>query len=312
MEESTSYERTHIQPPRQDAGLLRQHLQGGPPGPETAVEDTEDLETPRPQDHGDLHKRLGSDLYSIQGSVRSSRGPSQSVFAMAPHLATPLAGSYGTSYGTVRSIIDVGSIRHIGDLWQEQQDAISSVPDGERAPLLVKEVEQDGEMILVVEGQSTLPQTVFNSTNTLIGIGLLSLPLGIKYAGWICGIAFLTFAGLITSYTAKCLAKCMDADKRLVTFADLAFTSFGHNARIFTAILFTLELLAATVALVILFGDTLDLLIPGVGVTQWKVLCGLVLIPLQFMPLRLLSFTSILGIFSTLSSKSQSHCSMRY
>jgi vesicular inhibitory amino acid transporter len=29
---------------------------------------------------------------------------------------------------------------------------------------LVKEVEQDGKIVLAVEGQSTLPQTVFNST----------------------------------------------------------------------------------------------------------------------------------------------------
>lgn len=296
-EESTSYERTSILPTQQHTGLLRQHLEGSSPGPETAVEDWDDGETPRPLNN-DKHRRLGSDLHSVQGSVRS-----QSIFAIAPHLATPLAGSFGTSYGTLRSSLNESSMRHAGDLWQNQQETGASVPDGERGPLLVKEVEQDGEIILVVEGQSTFPQTVFNSTNTLIGIGLLSLPLGVRYAGWICGIAFLTFAGVITAYTANCLAKCMDADKRLVTFADLAFASFGHNARIFTAVLFTLELLAATVALVILFGDTLDLLIPGVGVTQWKVLCGLFLIPLQFVPLRLLSFTSILGIFSTLSSK---------
>ena len=29
--------------------------------------------------------------------------------------------------------------------------------------MLVKEIEQDGEFVLAVEGQSTLPQTIFNS-----------------------------------------------------------------------------------------------------------------------------------------------------
>ena len=193
-------------------------------------------------------------------------------------------------------------MRHAADLWREQQESGAAPPDGQRPPLLVKEVEQDGEIILVVEGQSTLPQTIFNCTNTLIGIGLLSLPLGLKYAGWIIGIAFLTASAVVTAYTARLLAKCMDADKRLVTFADLAFISFGQKARIFTGFLFTLELLAASVALLIIFSDTLDLLVPGVGVTQWKVLCGLLLIPLHFLPLRFLSFTSVLGIFSTLSS----------
>lgn len=308
-----NYARADVEDARlPQTSLLRQHLEGTPPSHEQAVEDWDEGETPRPLGSGDKHNRLGSDLYSVQGSVRGSiagsryesvRGHSSSIFAGAPHLATPLIGSYGTTYGTLRSTLNESSMRHAGDLWRDQQETGASAPDGERAPLLVKEVEQDGEVILVVEGQSTLPQTVFNSTNTLIGVGLLSLPLGIRYAGWICGLGFLTLAALVTNYTAKILAKCMDADKRLVTFADLAFISFGQNARYATGVLFTLELLAASVALVILFADTLDLLIPGVGVLEWKLLCGILLIPLQFLPLRLLSFTSVLGIVSTLSSK---------
>jgi len=62
-----------------------------------------------------------------------------------------------------------------------------------------------------------------------------------------------------------------------------------------------LELLAACVALIVLFADTLNLLIPGVGLLEWKILCGLFLIPLNFAPLRLLSFSSVVGIFSCFS-----------
>jgi vesicular inhibitory amino acid transporter len=192
-------------------------------------------------------------------------------------------------------------MEHAGQLWKQQQE--SAKGEGDREPILVKEVEQDGKVVLVVAGQSTLPQTIFNSTNVLIGVGLLSLPMGIKYAGWICGMVFLALSALVTAYTAKILAKCMDVDASLITFADLAFVSYGQRARIATSVLFTLELLAACVALVVLFADTLDALIPGVGVTEWKVLCGLLLIPLNFAPLRLLSFSSVVGIFSTLCSK---------
>jgi vesicular inhibitory amino acid transporter len=116
-------------------------------------------------------------------------------------------------------------------------------------------------------------------------------------------MTFLILAAIITAYTAKLLAKCLDVDASLITFADLAFITYGHKARIVTGILFMLELLAANVALVILFADTLDLLIPGVGVTEWKVVCGILMIPLNFVPLRLLSFTSVLGIFSCFCSK---------
>lgn len=66
--------------------------------------------------------------------------------------------------------------------------------------------------------------------------------------------------------------------------------------------LFIVELVAACVALFILFGDTLHLLIPDIGTNEWKILCGLILVPLMFAPLRHLSFTSVLGIISCFSS----------
>jgi vesicular inhibitory amino acid transporter len=245
-------------------------------------------------------QRNGSGISSMQNSMRA-RG--ESIFAIAPHLATPLAGSYGTSYGTLHSTMNESSMAHAGHLWREQQATVHTSKD-DRPPLIVKEIEQDGKVMLVVEGQSTLPQTIFNSTNVLIGVGLLSLPLGIKYAGWICGMVFLALSAAVTAYTAKLLAKCMDVDPSLITFADLAFISYGQKARIATSVLFTIELMAACVALVVLFADTLNLLIPGVGVTEWKILCGFLLIPLQFAPLRMLSFSSVIGIFSCFSSKS--------
>jgi vesicular inhibitory amino acid transporter len=284
--------------------LLRAHLEASS-SPENAIDDESaaldaesDPTTPRHLNQRESEsKRLGGDMTSMQDSVRGSN----SIFAIAPHLATPLSGSYGTSYGTLRSSMNESSMEHAGQLWKQQQE--SAKGEGDREPILVKEVEQDGKVVLVVAGQSTLPQTIFNSTNVLIGVGLLSLPMGIKYAGWICGMVFLALSALVTAYTAKILAKCMDVDASLITFADLAFVSYGQRARIATSVLFTLELLAACVALVVLFADTLDALIPGVGVTEWKVLCGLLLIPLNFAPLRLLSFSSVVGIFSTLCSK---------
>lgn len=143
------------------------------------------------------------------------------------------------------------------------------------------------------------------SCSVLIGVGLLSLPMGIKYAGWLCGMVALFVCAAVTAWTAKLLAKCMDLDPSLITFSDLAFISFGRNARIATSILFTLELLAACVALIVLFSDSLHLLFPGfLSLTGWKTFCAFLLIPLNFLPLRLLSFTSIIGIFSCMSSKS--------
>ncbi|KAF4633213.1 hypothetical protein G7Y89_g4909 [Cudoniella acicularis] len=277
--------------------LLRAHLEASR-SPEEAIDDesiapeNETIPT-RPLQHNDsVGKRLGSEFASGPGSFGR-----QSIFAIAPHLATPLAGSYGTSYGTIHSTLNESSMHRAAELWRQQQAAATAhTTEGDRQPLIVKEVEQDGRVVYVVTGQSTLPQTIFNSTNVLIGVGLLSLPMGIKYAGWLCGMGFLFLSAVVTAYTARLLAKCMDVDTSLITFADLAFVSYGQKARIATSVLFTLELLAACVALIVLFADTLDLLIPGVGVTEWKILCGLLLIPLNFAPLRILSFSSVIVV----------------
>jgi len=227
-----------------------------------------------------------------------------SIFNIEPSLASPFGGSYGTMYGSLASHVTDTSMRHAARLFTEQQVKGVSEPDGRREPLMVKQVEEEGKTYNVVVGQSTLPQTIFNSVNVLVGVGLLSLPLAFKYSGWIVGCLFFTFSVVCTQYSAKLLAKCLDVDSSLITFADLAYVSFGHSARIATSILFSLELIAANVALVILFGDSLDALIPGLGILGWKVICCIVLIPLSFLPLRLLSFTSILGILCCIGSKS--------
>ncbi|KAJ0164306.1 Vacuolar amino acid transporter 1 [Colletotrichum tanaceti] len=307
--EALDYSRSHVESgshPR--TSLLRQHLEATPEtGPSTShqngssaslVDDVTVQNDFRDRERKAVEAEMSGAVYS-GSSFGSGRRPSQSIFAVPPHLATPpLAGSYSSyrTYGTIEDV-DSPSMAQAGELWRQQQEAGGNVPDGENMPILVKEVEQDGKIILTVEGQSTLPQTIFNSINVLIGVGLLSLPMGIKYAGWICGMTILAGSAAVTAYTAKLLAKCMDLDASLITFSDLAYISYGRNARIATSILFTLELLAACVALIVLFADSLTLLFPGfLSVNTWKLICSVIMIPLNFLPLRLLSFTSVIGI----------------
>ncbi|CCF37756.1 transmembrane amino acid transporter [Colletotrichum higginsianum] len=307
--EALDYSRSHVESgshPR--TSLLRQHLEATPEtGPSTShqngssaslVDDGSVQNDFRDRERKAVEAEMSGAVYS-GSSFGSGRRPSQSIFAVPPHLATPpLVGSYSSyrTYGTIEDV-DSPSMAQAGELWRQQQEAGGNVPDGENMPILVKEVEQDGKIILTVEGQSTLPQTIFNSINVLIGVGLLSLPMGIKYAGWICGMTILAGSAAVTAYTAKLLAKCMDLDASLITFSDLAYISYGRNARIATSILFTLELLAACVALIVLFADSLTLLFPGfLSVNTWKLICSVIMIPLNFLPLRLLSFTSVIGI----------------
>ncbi|OJD10701.1 hypothetical protein AJ78_08361 [Emergomyces pasteurianus Ep9510] len=238
-----------------------------------------------------------------EGTVQFGRPHVDGEFDVSTR-TTPLLGrSYEASYGTtVSSRISESARLHAAQLHREHQfieaDAAAVETDSEREPLVVKRIQhEDGSKETIIVGQSTVPQTIFNSVNVLIGIGLLSLPLGLKYAGWLIGIPLLTFSAVATAYTARILAKCMDVDPTLVTYADLAYISFGPQARIITSLLFCLELMGACVALVVLFADSIDALVPGLGTLRWKLICGAILIPMNFVPLRLLSLSSILGIF---------------
>jgi len=243
----------------------------------------------------------GSETVRHRPSNPRIRG--DSIFQIEPSLASPFGGMYGGTYGSLASRVNESSIRHAGELFMRQQAAGGSDPDKEREPLLVKQVQTDeGKTVNVVVGQSTIYQTIFNSVNVLIGVGMLALPLAIAYSGWIIGLGFFAAAAITTQYTAKLLAKCLDVDGSLITFSDLAYVSFGPSARVAVSLLFSVELFATCVALVILFADSLNALIDGWGVNEFKVVCGIIIIPLGFLPLRLLSITSILGIVSSIAS----------
>lgn len=295
-DDEESYPRVDQVPaPAESRSLLRQQLQREGTSSETVLDDGL---TPNKQDIEDSQR---------QGDSTSSREGATDTLDRVSYSASPFGSSHGGIYESLPSRFNAPSTLQAGELYHHQRAPSQQVADKEEEPLLIKVVEhKDGRKIVVVVGQSTLPQTVFNSVNVLIGVGLLSLPLGLKYSGWLIGLLFLFFAAIITRYTAGVLAKCLDVNPLLVGFADVAYEAFGRNARIATGVLFTFELLAACVALVVLFADSLDDLIPGWGVIAWKILCGLILAPLSFVPLRYLSFTSVLGIISCIGSKEKS------
>ncbi|GME91148.1 unnamed protein product [[Candida] boidinii] len=104
-----------------------------------------------------------------------------------------------------------------------------------------------------------------------------------------------------TYWTATLLSDCLDTDKTLMTYADLGFAAFGNKARLFISILFSIDLLGVGVSLIILFADSLNSLFPNISVIHFKIIAFFVLTPLSFLPLRILSNISLLGITSTIS-----------
>ena len=124
----------------------------------------------------------------------------------------------------LQSRVTGASQDRVQQLAQQREETRAQMKDDQRDALLVTKVKRDdGTEAEVIVGQSTLPQTIFNSCNTLIGVGILSLPLGIKYAGWVFGLSGLIASAVVSKYTASLLAKCIDVDSSLANFADIAF-----------------------------------------------------------------------------------------
>jgi solute carrier family 32 (vesicular inhibitory amino acid transporter) len=276
--------------PRASKSLLRQQIdaEGIPPASESAIQEDED-------DMSREDRRLLP--VASQQTIRSL-GP--------PHLMGHGFSSYGGSYGTISPRITESARRRASILIQQQFEAslrAGVAPDDDKVGeerIIEREEGEDGEVIERQVGESTVPMTIFNSTNVLIGVGILALPLGLKYAGWIIGLLSLSLAALVTSYTAKLLAKCLDTNSASTTYGDIAFLAFDVWGRNLVESLFVLELTAANVALVILFADSVNSLIPALSIFECKAIVVFGLIPLNFVPFKTLSISSIIGIFSCL------------
>ncbi|KAG7925721.1 hypothetical protein KL925_004131 [Ogataea polymorpha] len=94
------------------------------------------------------------------------------------------------------------------------------MPPEEHTPLL--EPPKDDVSEIVISLRSTPMQTVFNSINVLIGLGILSIPLAFRLAGWVMGAAILTLAALSTRYTAVLLGRIQTRNQSLRTYHDIA------------------------------------------------------------------------------------------
>ncbi|SCU79327.1 LAFA_0B02344g1_1 [Lachancea sp. 'fantastica'] len=175
--------------------------------------------------------------------------------------------------------------------------------DPDAHSIILKKVEnKDGKIVTLLAGQSTAPQTVFNSVNILIGIGLFALPLGLRYAGLIVGIPMLAIFAFTAFYTAELISRCQDEDPTMISYGDLGYAAFGSKGRAFISFLFTIDLLSSGVALMIIFGDSLNVLFPKYSVTFFKLVAFFAILPQTLAPLNVLSTFSLLGIVSTLGT----------
>lgn len=94
-------------------------------------------------------------------------------------------------------------------------------------------------------------QSVFNSSNLLVGVGLLSLPYACRLAGWFT-VFILFFFAWMTNYTAKLLGKIMEYQSSvklrdgpgaytIYGFADMGMVAFGNWGKYLMVLIFVVR-----------------------------------------------------------------------
>ncbi|KZV75580.1 hypothetical protein PENSPDRAFT_571205 [Peniophora sp. CONT] len=149
-------------------------------------------------------------------------------------------------------------------------------------------------------GRSTFRQTLFNAGALLLGIGMLSEPLAFACAGWGMGTFLIIFYGYITCYTAKFLGRIVISDARIRSYADIGLKAFGSKSATIISVIFCLEVFTVSVILETLYADSLNAVVPAFSSDTYKLVSVVILIPSVFFPLSTLSYTSLMGIVSTL------------
>lgn len=155
-------------------------------------------------------------------------------------------------------------------------------------------------LVALPTGNSLAPHTLFNSVNTLIGIGMLSLPFALHLCGWVVGLALLTVSAIITTITAMILAGVIRKYPNLSTYGDIATAYGGKWVGIGVTGLFVVDLLGATLSLMILFSDSFRTVLGGYD-QLWKAVIVVTVFILSFVPLHLLLMLSAVGIVCTLA-----------
>jgi len=173
--------------------------------------------------------------------------------------------------------------------------------DEETRLLLEGRTSARGSVSSYHSGNSTAPQTLFNAVNTLMGVGMLSLPFGMKLAGWYCGTIIIIATSMSCCFTVIILGRIIKLHPHLKTYGDIAHAYGGPGFSYFVTCVFSVDLLGACLSLILLFADSFINLVPGISSAAFKTMVVSAVFILSFLPLSILSMISLCGIVCTFS-----------
>ncbi|BFG26678.1 hypothetical protein CerSpe_129540 [Prunus speciosa] len=152
-------------------------------------------------------------------------------------------------------------------------------------------------------------KTFFNGLNALSGVGILSVPYALSSGGWLSLILLFTIAASCF-YTGLLIKRCMDMDSSIRTYPDIGERAFGNKGRIWLSVVMNIELYLVSTGFLILEGDNLHNIFPGVelevaGLRIGGKHCFIVVVALIILPtvwldnLSLLSYVSASGVLAS-------------
>lgn len=137
----------------------------------------------------------------------------------------------------------------------------------------------------------------------------MTVPYALSSAGWL-GLIFLFLIACCTFYTGLLIKRCMDMDPNIRSYSDIGGRAFGPKGRALISIAMNLELYLVATGFLIIEGDNLHSLFPGVeykmgsltiaGKHGFVCLVGLIMLPsVLFDNMRILSYISTCGVIAS-------------
>lgn len=162
---------------------------------------------------------------------------------------------------------------------------------------------------LTKEDELSLREAVFNLSNTVLGVGVLSVPYAFRLSGYF-SIVLVVVVIAVTARTAMFIGAALvlaerspvaaSVPRRGRDFAFLAHVAFGDLGRVVIGAVTSLEIWFALVTFMVMNGVNASLVWPGISRAEAILLSSLLSAALVFVPMRVFSYLSLVSTLSLL------------